>query len=241
VKRIALASAAAAVAAAACLATLEWLGDDAPADVARPAAPAPGVAPPPPASAAPPSREDPSLDGGRLASTLARSADAREEALRAAIQRIGDDETLTLDARLERYREALQAAMAGASVPPAFGNGSMQAEWFLRMPGVQRELAALGPGARAEELARIRRALGFDDEQIARLAEIDARREARWEIGRAYMEERARVVATFEGETREAELRALREEHFAHEAPTIEREEQGGFFRFERPRVYGRN
>ena len=37
------------------------------------------------------------------------------------------------------------------------------------------------------------------------------------------------------------ELRHLRARYFADEAPTIEREEGGGFFRFERPRVYGRN
>jgi hypothetical protein len=53
--------------------------------------------------------------------------------------------------------------------------------------------------------------------------------------------ERARLEATFESDALEGELRALREEHFADEAPTIEAEGRDGFFRFDRPRVYGRN
>jgi hypothetical protein len=45
-------------------------------------------------------------------------------------------------------------------------------------------------------------------------------------------------VASFAGEALEAELRALHETYFTHEAVTIERE---GFLRFERPGIYGRN
>jgi hypothetical protein len=112
---------------------------------------------------------------------------------------------------------------------------------FLRMEGVQRELAALSPAARSRTLAHIRRELGFDEEAIARMEEIDARREERWQNGLAYMQERKRVASTFEGDALEAELRALREEYFANEAPTIEAEERDHFFRFERPRIYGRN
>jgi hypothetical protein len=117
----------------------------------------------------------------------------------------------------------------------------MLAELFLRMEPVQRELAAQSPAARANTLAHIRRELGFDEAAIARMAAIDERREARWQDGLAYMQERARVAAAFEGAAREAELRALREEWFGPEAATIEAEERDGFFRFERPRVYGRN
>jgi hypothetical protein len=109
------------------------------------------------------------------------------------------------------------------------------------MQGVQRELAAQSPAARSEELARIRRELGFDEAQIARLQELDDRREARWQNGLQYMEERARIAATFEGDALEQELAHLRTQYFEHEAPTIEAEERDGFYRFERPRVYGRN
>lgn len=182
-------------------------------------------------------------DAGEAQRLLAAAGDAeaREQALRDAILRIGDDDSVSLDARLARYQQAVEAARGGAPRSAVFENPSMLAEAFLRMEGVQRELAAQSPAARAEELARIRRALGFDEAQIARLQELDERREARWQNGLAYMEERERVTATFEGDALAEELAHLRARHFEEEAPTIEREEQGGFFRFERPRVYGRN
>jgi hypothetical protein len=232
--RFALAIACAATAAVSCLAVLHWL-QDAP-DREPPPAVGAALHREPPAVAMPPPAEDASLDGAQLASELARSAEAREEALRAAIRDIGQDESLSLDGRLERYREAVKG-----QVRPGFDSPSLLTEVFLRMPGVQKELAALGPSARSRELAHIRRELGYDDAGIARMEEIDARREARWENGLAYMQERARVVATFEGGAREDELDALRSEYFGEQAPTIAREERDEFFRFERPRVYGRN
>jgi len=73
------------------------------------------------------------------------------------------------------------------------------------------------------------------------MEQIDERRDARWQNGLAYMDERARVSATFEGNALDDELHALRERYLAGEAPTIEAEERGGFFRFARPRIYGRN
>jgi hypothetical protein len=109
------------------------------------------------------------------------------------------------------------------------------------MEPVQAELAALRPADRRARLDEIRAEMGFDEDEIARLRELDARRDARWERGLAYMEERRRLAATFEGDALEAELDHLRERTFAHEAQTIAREERAGFFRYERPRIYGRN
>ena len=188
-------------------------------------------------------REPPAAapDDAQRIQEAARAAEAQEQALRDAILAIGEDDTVTLDARLERYRQAVETARDGAPNAALFATPSMLTEAFLRMPGVQRELAALGPGARSEEIAHIRRELGFAEDQIARMQELDAWREARWQHGRQYMEERARIRATFEGDALADELAHLRERYFAQEAPTLEREEADGFFRFERPRVYGRN
>ena len=176
-----------------------------------------------------------------LLAAMARSSEAHEEALRAAILRIGEDDALPLRSRLDRYREAVADARETAPGAPLLENPAMLAEVFLRMEGVQRELAALYPTARSGELAHIRRELGFDEDSIARMEATDERREARWQNGRAYMEERARLSASFAGDPLEAELHALRGEYFGQEAPTIEKEERDGFFRFERPRIYGRN
>jgi hypothetical protein len=182
------------------------------------------------------------MDDARFLSDLARASEAQEQALRDAILRIGEDESLTLDARLLRYREAVSAARAEApGSGETFAHPGMLAEAFLRMESVQRELTALGPAARSRELANIRRELGYPEEEIARMEQVDERREARWQNGLAYMQERARIETSFEGDALEGELRALREEHFADEAATIAAEERDGFFRFQRPRVHGRN
>ena len=241
-RRVALVLASLGVAAAACLAVV-YARREPPARVAvpAPAAVAPASAEPRVAQ----QRGAPALPAApgeqELLAEAVGAAEEQEQALRDAILRIDAAEDLPLAGRLERWQEALRAARAGAPDAPIFQFPTMLAELFLRMDAVQRELAALSPAARAGELARIRRELGFADDEIERMAKVDERREARWQNGLAYMQERARLEATFDGDALEAELRALREEHFAHEAPTIEREERDGFYRFERPRIYGRN
>lgn len=192
---------------------------------------APGVAAAPPVAPGAKQRE----------AEAALAAEAEEEALRDALSSIDAADDVPLAGRLDRWQQALDAARDTAPYAPIFEFPTMLVELFLRMDSVQRELAALGPKDRAAELARIRRELGFDDDQITRAAQLDDRRESRWQNGLAYMEERARLVATFEGDALDTELRELRRDRFGFEAPTIEREERDGFYRYERPRIYGRN
>jgi len=246
--RSALALASLAVATTACLAVLYALREP----PARDAVPAPAavgkavsrssdeaaVGAPPPPGAADAALEPSATD--RLAEAAA-AGEAEEEALRDALLGIDGAEGLALEARLARWQDALAAARATAPDAPIFGFPTMLAELFLRMDSVQRELAAMNPNDRAAELARIRKQLGFDDAGIARFAERDERNESRWQSGREYMQDRARLEATFEGDALEAELSALRRDRFGDQAPTIEREERAGFYRFERPRIYGRN
>jgi len=252
-QRTALAFAALGVAACSCLAVAYALRDR-PAPTPEAAAPAPrasalraerpdGAAP---AVAAAPAAERPpapeAVGEARFLAELARASEAQEEALRAALLGVAEDESLALEARLDRYRDALRKARDQApGSRSAFDHPGMRVEAFLRVDAVQRELAALSPAARSHALAHIRRELGLPEQEIARMEEIDERREARWQNGLAYLQERARIEATFEGEALEEELRALREEYFGEEAPTIEAEERSGFHRFRRPRVYGRN
>jgi hypothetical protein len=233
---------AAAVAAASCVAVMLALREPprsgparAPAAAQAARSESAAAAPAPPAGEAPPPPT--ARDEARTLAAAARSAEAEEQALRAAILGVAADESLPLRAQLERYRAAARATAPSAPLE----HPGMLAEAFLRTDAVQRELAALGPAERSRELAHIRRELGYAEEEIARMEEIDAWRESRWHNGLAYMQERARLTATFAGDALDEELRALRAEHFGHEAPTIEAEERDGFFRFERPRVYGRN
>ena len=245
-KRTTLALASAAVATAACLAALHALREPQLPDPPRPSAaaaspagePASRTAAPPDAAAVAPDLADAAR---RFQTELARAAAASEQKLRDRLLRVGEDDSLTLDARLERYRDVLQAARLEAPDAPIFQFPSMLAEMFLRMQLVQRELAALGPGARQGELDRSRRELGYDDAAFARMQQLDARHEASWQNGLEYMQERERIAASFGGDAREQELQHLRERYFGDTAPTIEREERDGFFRFARPRIYGRN
>jgi hypothetical protein len=225
------------VATAACLAVLSLLRGPPGAAPASEAAPVVEPAPEEPVAAAPPPAAP---SGARRLEDAARAAEAEEQALRDAILGVAADETLALGARLERYRAAVAAAQERAPSAPLDHPG-MLTEAFLRSDAVQRDLAAMSPAERARELAHVRRTLGFAEDEIARMEEIDAWRESRWRNGLAYMAERARVTSTFEGDALVEELHALRSEYFGHEAPTIEAEERSGFYRFERPRVYGRN
>jgi hypothetical protein len=83
--------------------------------------------------------------------------------------------------------------------------------------------------------------MGLTEDQIESLARRDAENERRWETGLLYMEDRERIVSEYDGHERQELLRQLREEYFGDEAGTIELEENDGFFRFKRPRIYGRN
>jgi hypothetical protein len=225
------------VAAASCLAVVFALRGSPSVEPGAPAveAPAPAEAMAVAAPAAPAAPDE-----ARRLADAARAAEAEEQALRDAIFGIAADDTLPLAARLARYREAVREAQEQAPGAPLDHPG-MLTEAFLRTDAVQRELAALSEAERAGELAHIRRELGYGEEEIARMEQVDAWRESRWQNGLAYMQERERITATFEGEALDEELRALRDEYFGPEAPTIEAEERDGFFRFQRKRVYGRN
>jgi hypothetical protein len=62
------------------------------------------------------------------------------------------------------------------------------------------------------------------------------------DVGLKYMEERKRIVSEFQGDQQKEQLKALREKYFQDEAQTIQAEEENDdFFRFERPRYFGRN
>jgi len=72
---------------------------------------------------------------------------------------------------------------------------------------------------------------GFTEDQAARLAQEDERKQAR----------KAEIEARLQGESQSKAVSQLRETIFGADAVTIAREEKAGFYRFERPRLYGRN
>lgn len=113
---------------------------------------------------------------------------------------------------------------------------------FFGFDAVQKDLARMPVEERQSQIDQIRRTMGFPEAQIKRLSVADQKREKRWQNGYAYMAKRAEVEAQYSGDALTLELDKVREAYFAHEAITIKKEEEElGFMRYERPRLYGRN
>jgi hypothetical protein len=112
---------------------------------------------------------------------------------------------------------------------------------FLDLPSVQKDLTAMAPQERSQNLRTIRKELGLDEEALKRWDDLDKTRDSRWDAGTKYMAEREALAKQLSGPALEAKLQELRARYFGTEAEVIAQEEAGGFFRFERPRQWGRN
>lgn len=112
---------------------------------------------------------------------------------------------------------------------------------FLEADAVQEDLRAMESDQRRQSIRDIRKAMGFDDEVLQRLEDLDAVRDRRWETGALYMQARQDMIAHYTGDEQEQMIDQIREQYFGPKAATIKAEEESGFFRFARKRVYGRN
>lgn len=112
---------------------------------------------------------------------------------------------------------------------------------LFTMESVQADLAAMAEEERLQRIASLRRQMGYSEEDVRRLEQLDRQRSQRWQDGEAYMAERRQLGRQYQGEQLEQALDRLRQAHFGNTAPTIAKEEQQGFFRFQRERRYGLN
>ena len=87
----------------------------------------------------------------------------------------------------------------------------------------------------------MRQQLGYNEEQVETAQEKDKERNQRWDNGLAYMAKRQQLVDTLDSDALESALLTLRDTYFKKEAYTIAKEETAGFYRYARPRIYGRN
>ncbi len=129
----------------------------------------------------------------------------------------------------------------GADLARQLAGSGATGHALFSMDSVQQQLASLPADKRQQTINALRRQIGYSEETVRQLAEEDQRREEKWQKGRAYMAERRALENRLNGDQLEAALTDLRQEHFGFSAPTIEREEDEGFFRFERERRYGLN
>ncbi len=181
-------------------------------------------------------------DAERIWSDELSAQAERKAAVQRTVQLLNTAYDTTMNERIFVLKTAFEEGLAGSPQEAVLDTKGVMAQVFFGFDSVQRELESLAPQARQTQINTIRRQMGFDETSVAQLAEQDQQREARWQNGYAYMAERRELEARAGGQPSASELDALREKYFAHEAVTIKREEEDlGFFRYTRPRVYGRN
>lgn len=173
---------------------------------------------------------------GEMLASEARTAKVRE-----TLETLNEARDVPLEDRLEIYQGMLRQTYGNTPEAFVLEQKDFLAKVFFSIDSVQEELKGLDPASRQVEINAIRRKMGFSEEEIASMERRDADRELRWQIGLAYMKEREELARQYHGEELEEKLRELRTRYFDDEAQTIELEEKDGFFRFKRPRIYGRN
>jgi hypothetical protein len=169
------------------------------------------------------------------------ATDARKKTMQDTMAVLQESRDTTIEEKLDMFTTALHETYDNSPEEFILEYKDMSAKVFFSLDSVQDELKKLPADQRQFEMNKIRREMGFSQENIEKMEEYDAVREKRWEVGLQYMAERDAVVAESQGPEQEEKLKALREKHFQDEAQTIELEEKDDFFRFKRERVYGRN
>ncbi|WP_138435308.1 hypothetical protein [Marinobacter shengliensis] len=129
----------------------------------------------------------------------------------------------------------------GSDMTRQFAGSGALGHALFSLDSVQSHLHQLPPDQRQQTMTELRRQFGYPEAALERMAKQDQLREEKWRNGDAYMAKRQTLTQRLTGEELESELNRLREEHFGIAAPTIAREEEEGFYRFERPRRYGLN
>jgi len=169
------------------------------------------------------------------------ASDARKAKVKDTLAILNKSDNTTIDEKIEVFQGALHDAYKGSPEEFIMGQNDLMVKVFFSIESVQEKLKKMSPEQRQWEMDNIRRKMGLTEEQIEEMGKRDADREQRWGNGLNYMQEREDIVKEFEGQAREDRLKALREQYFQDEAQSIELEEKDDFFRFKRPRVYGRN
>lgn len=147
----------------------------------------------------------------------------------------------TISEKLSQYKESLGELYGDKSEAFLERHRHEAMMRFVELPSVQQELSAMTPEQRAQSLREIRSGMGLENDALERWGALDRERDARWAAGAKYMEEREALAKQYSGAALEEQLKGLRQRYFGAEAQTIGEEEQSGFFRFSRPRVWGRD
>ncbi|MGR6872355.1 hypothetical protein ACU6U9_08620 [Pseudomonas sp. HK3] len=112
---------------------------------------------------------------------------------------------------------------------------------YFQLESVQKSLAGMTLQERQSAISQSRKQLGFSKQDIEQLAIEDTKKEQRWKNGYQYMSAHDQLSQNYSGEILNTKLTELRDQYFKNEADTITAEEDSGFYRYNRPRLYGSN
>jgi hypothetical protein len=164
----------------------------------------------------------------------------RHEQIYDAMDAINQTPDATVDQALDTYVDSINQAY-GDKAPLFLENRATELmTGFLGLDAVQDDLHAMTPEARARQLDTVRAKMGLDEAARQRWRELDGQRDSAWDAGERYMDERQKIVDSYDGDEETKRLTQLRDRLFGEEAGTIASEENAGFFRFGHRRIYGR-
>jgi hypothetical protein len=164
----------------------------------------------------------------------------KQKMVQQTLKSLNGAKEMALTERLYVLQNSIEEQYSGTAESLLINKGLM-ANMYFHLDSVQQDLAEMSELQRKDALASSRRQLGYSEETINQLAQLDEKNESRWKIGYQYMQERNQLESHFKGEDLKHKLKDLRVSYFSHEASTIAAEEKSGFMRYERPRVYGSN
>jgi hypothetical protein len=170
------------------------------------------------------------------------ASEARKKTMQDTMSILEQSKETTLDEKLDVFKYTLQQTYENTPDEHVLNYKEMSAMAFFSLESAQEDLKQMSPDQRQMEINKVRRELGYSQDEIEKMADVDAEREKEWENGLRYMKEREEVASQYNGEDRKEKLKEIREKYFKEQAKTIELEEEKDFFfRFKRPREYGIN
>lgn len=164
----------------------------------------------------------------------------KSEAFQQALTRLNEAKHMPLQEVAYQLQSTVDNLYGNDLATQMIGTGSLGRTLFS-MQSVQEQLKSLPNEERQAQINELRRQLGYPESAVESLAKRDQEREQEWQQGASYMAERQQLQQSLSGSELDNAMQLLRQEYFGSSAPTIAREEEEEFFRFERRRRYGVN
>lgn len=168
------------------------------------------------------------------------AGEVRAEGLLAALKDLDVATGLTTDEKLARFVAAVNETWGEQAPDLLQARGTELMNRFLDVPSVQEDLRGQTAAERGDTLRRIRAGMGLDAAALERWDALDQQRDQAWATGQDYWVQRQALAARYDGAELQARLGELQDRLFGDEAQAIRDEEAAGFYRYDRPRRYGR-